>query len=97
MRSATASSLATRSASGTAAQDGNASRALATALSTSSTVPSGQAATMLSSAGFKTLNVFDVVTALPPMVIANADMSLTLRSDSGNPHRTAGGVHTPLG
>src|SRR3954465_14753685 len=68
MRSAIAINLPTRSASGSAAQPLNALRALATASSTSAGVPSGQAATTLSSTGFRTLNVLPVAAALPPIV-----------------------------
>src|SRR4051812_17823933 len=68
MRSAMAISLAIRSPSGSAAQDLNASRALATASSTNATVPCGHAATTLSSTGLRTLNVLLVAAALPPIV-----------------------------
>src|SRR3954468_21268739 len=68
MRSAMAISLATRSASGSAAQDLNAARALATASSTNATVPCGHAATTLSSTGLRTLNVVLVAAALPAIV-----------------------------
>jgi len=44
--------------------------ALCTASSTSAGVPSGQAATTVSSAGFSTLKVLVVVTGLPPIVNA---------------------------
>src|SRR3954463_8890256 len=68
MRSAMAISLATRASSGSAAHDLNASCALATASSTNATVPSGHAATTLSSTGLRTLNVLPVAAALPPIV-----------------------------
>src|SRR3954453_17413310 len=68
MRSAMAISLAIRSSSGSAAQDLNASRALATASSTNATVPSGHAATTLSSTGLRTLKVLLMAAALPPIV-----------------------------
>src|SRR5256885_16445477 len=68
MRSAIAISLATRASSGSAAHDLNASFALATASSTNATVPSGHAATTLSSTGLRTLNVLLVAAALPPIV-----------------------------
>src|SRR3954469_22388411 len=69
--------LLTRSASGSAAQALNAWRALATASSTSATVPSGHAATTLSSTGFRTLNVLLVAAALPPIVNAKPVMIST--------------------
>src|SRR5580692_12311279 len=89
MRSATALSLATRSASGTADHCGKARRAAAIAASTSWVVPSGQEATTVSSAGLRTSKVLAVGADLPSMVSAKAVISFSI---SGAPLVAEGGA-----
>ena len=81
MRSATAMSLATRSASASPDQAARAPRALSTAASTSATEPCGQAATTEPSAGLRTSKVPEPGLGLPPMVSAYADMVVSAGRD----------------
>src|ERR1700733_7915334 len=100
MRSATALSFATRSASGTADHERKARRAAATAVSINWVVPSGQAATTVSSAGFSTLKVVVVGAGLPSIVRLNAVMAGLLTTGptgNGRSRRRGGGGHQRSG